>query len=82
MTSLRFDPGSTSKTLNLFLLRFNERSGFQNLDNDEVLTLEFEKRDGQIRTNEIKNKYKNKKNKKTKNWQSKSKACESNVCSG
>ena len=42
----------------------------------------IEKRDGQIRTNEIKNKYKNKKNKKTKNWQSKSKACESNVCSG
>ena len=28
------------------------------------MTLEFEKKDGQIRTNEIKNKYKNKKNKK------------------
>ena len=32
MTSLRFYPGSTSKTLNLSLLRFNERSGSKNLD--------------------------------------------------
>ena len=31
MTSSRFDLGSTLKTLNLFFLRFNERSGFQNL---------------------------------------------------
>ena len=31
MTSSRFDPSSTSKTLNLFLLRFNERSGSENL---------------------------------------------------
>ena len=31
MTSLRFDPDSTSKTLNLFLLWFNERYGFENL---------------------------------------------------
>ena len=31
MTSSQFDLGSTSKTLNLSLLRFNERSGFQNL---------------------------------------------------
>ena len=31
MTSSQFDPGSTSKTLNLSLLRFNERSGFENL---------------------------------------------------
>ena len=30
MTSSRFDLGSTSKTLNLSLLRFNERYGFQN----------------------------------------------------
>ena len=33
MTSSRFDPGSTSKTLNLSLLRFNERSGSENLAN-------------------------------------------------
>ena len=33
MMSSRFDPGSTSKTLNLSLLRFNERSGFENLNN-------------------------------------------------
>ena len=31
MTSSRFDPDSTSKTLNLSLLRFNERSGSENL---------------------------------------------------
>ena len=31
MTSLRFDPDSTSKTLNLSLLQFNERSGSENL---------------------------------------------------
>ena len=31
MMSSQFDPGSTSKTLNISLLRFNERSGFQNL---------------------------------------------------
>ena len=31
MTSSRFDLGSTSKTLNLSLLRFNERSGSENL---------------------------------------------------
>ena len=31
MMSSRFDPGSTSKTLNLFLLRFNERSRSENL---------------------------------------------------
>ena len=36
---------------------------------ESSLTLEFEKKDGQIRTNEIKNKYKNKKNKKTRKWQ-------------
>ena len=30
----RFDLGSTSKTLNLSLLRFNERSGFENLASD------------------------------------------------
>ena len=32
MMSLRFDPGSTSKTLNLSFLRFNERSESENLD--------------------------------------------------
>ena len=32
MMSSRFDPGSTSKTLNLFLLRFNEWSGSENLE--------------------------------------------------
>ena len=32
MTSSRFDLGSTSKTLNLSFLGFNERSGFENLD--------------------------------------------------
>ena len=31
MMSSRFDPGSTSKILNLSLLRFNERSGSKNL---------------------------------------------------
>ena len=31
MTSSWFDPGSTSKILNLSLLRFNERSGSENL---------------------------------------------------
>ena len=31
MTSSRFDPDSTSKTLNLFFLRFNEQSGSENL---------------------------------------------------
>ena len=31
MMSSWFDPGSISKTLNLFPLRFNERSGFENL---------------------------------------------------
>ena len=30
MTSSRFDLGSTSKTLNLSFLRFNERSGSEN----------------------------------------------------
>ena len=30
MTSSRFDSGSTSKTLNLSLLRFNKRSGSEN----------------------------------------------------
>ena len=34
MTSSRFDPGSTSKTLNLSLLQFNERSESENLDKD------------------------------------------------
>jgi len=32
MTSSRFDSGSILKTLNLSFLRFNERSGFENLD--------------------------------------------------
>ena len=32
MTSSWFDPGSTSKTLNLSLLRFSERSGSENLE--------------------------------------------------
>ena len=32
MTLSQFDPGLTLKTLNLTLLRFNERSGFENLD--------------------------------------------------
>ena len=32
MTSSWFDPGSTSKTLNLSLLRLNERYGSENLD--------------------------------------------------
>ena len=32
MTSSRFDLGSTSKTLNLSLLRFNEWSGSKNHD--------------------------------------------------
>ena len=32
--SSRFNLSSTSKTLNLSLLRFNERSGFQNLANN------------------------------------------------
>ena len=32
MTSSRFNPDSTSKTLNLSLLRFNKRSGSENLD--------------------------------------------------
>ena len=31
ITSSLFDPGSTSKTLNLFFLRFNEQSGSENL---------------------------------------------------
>ena len=31
MTSSQFDPGSTSKILNLSLLQFNERSRFENL---------------------------------------------------
>ena len=34
MTSLRFDLDSTSKTLNLSLLRFNEQSGSENLGNN------------------------------------------------
>ena len=32
MMPSRFDIGSTSKTLNLSLLRFNEQSGSENLD--------------------------------------------------
>ena len=36
MTSSRFDLGSTSKTLNLALLRFNERSGSENLTSERV----------------------------------------------
>ena len=39
MTSLWFDLGSTSKILNLSLLRFNERSEFENLDYSETKTL-------------------------------------------
>ena len=39
MTSSRFDLGSTSKTLNLSLLRFNERSGSENLGLDETLNV-------------------------------------------
>ena len=35
MTLSRFDSDSTLKTLNLSFLRFNERSGFQNLSNHE-----------------------------------------------
>ena len=31
MTSSQFDLGLTLKTLNLYLLRFNERFGFENL---------------------------------------------------
>ena len=34
MTSSRFDPGLTSKILNLSLLWFNERFGSKNLDNE------------------------------------------------
>ena len=34
MTSLRFDLGSTLKTLVISFLQFNERSGFQNHEND------------------------------------------------
>ena len=36
MMSSRFDLGSISKTLNLFLLWFNERSGFENLDTNHA----------------------------------------------
>ena len=36
MMSSRFDLSSISKTLNLFLLRFNEWSEFENLDTDHV----------------------------------------------
>ena len=36
MMLLRFDLGSTLKTLILSFLRFNERSGFQNHENDFV----------------------------------------------
>ena len=39
MTSSWFDPGSTSKTLNLSLLRFNERSGFQNNDSKYIWSI-------------------------------------------
>ena len=35
MMSSRFDPGSTSKTLNLSLLQFNEQSGSKNLTENE-----------------------------------------------
>ena len=41
MTSLRFNPDSTSKTLNLSLLRFNERSEFQNLDQNKASEMEI-----------------------------------------
>ena len=37
MTSSRFDPGSTSKTLNLSLLWFNEWSRSENLDVREAI---------------------------------------------
>ena len=37
MTSSRFDFGSTSKTLNLSFLRFNEMSGSENLLPIEVM---------------------------------------------
>ena len=36
MVQPRFDLGLTSKTLNLPLLRFNERSGFENLAETEA----------------------------------------------
>ena len=36
MTSSRFNLGSTLKTLNLSLLQFNERSGSENLDFDNL----------------------------------------------
>ena len=34
MTSSQFDPSSTSKILNLCLLRFNKQSGSENLDSN------------------------------------------------
>ena len=34
--SSRFDPSLTSKTLNLSLLRFNKRSGFENLVSNTI----------------------------------------------
>ena len=37
MTSCWFDPSSTSKTLNLSLLRFNERSDYKNLANNNCM---------------------------------------------
>ena len=43
MTLSRFDPGSTSKTLNLSLLRFNERSGSENLDIEYYTPILFSK---------------------------------------
>ena len=41
MTSSRFDLGSTSKTLDLSLLRFNEWSGSENLDSMCLLKVLF-----------------------------------------
>ena len=40
MMSSRFDPGSTSKILNLSLLRFNERFGFENLGGEHLNLLD------------------------------------------
>ena len=39
MTSSRFDLGLISKILNLFLLRFNERSGSENLGDKEQIVI-------------------------------------------
>ena len=45
MTSSRFDLDSTSKTLNLFFLRFNERSGSENLAKN-TNTSDLQRREG------------------------------------